>query len=152
MPPFAWPLVLAFFVSLPILNAAGNGPVAGLSSSKFWGLYFVFTLAAMLFVGLAGVLWEYNKKDNTPKPPSTLYSVAAPLLLLAVTPTVAAWLVVGLAWLLLVAVVACQMQEQKNRRTPPPPPLPLQLGYLSYYGEPEEALADYYRIKAVGRS
>ena len=147
VPRFAWPLVLAFFVSLPVLWAHGSGPVLGRTASAFWGRYFLFTLLAMILVGLAGVLAEHNRKNSQPKPPAPRAYGVAVLLLAAVTPTAGAWVAVGLLLAVLVAVVASQLQEQRARQRALP--RPQALGYLSYYGEDENAAAEYYKAQAA---
>ena len=57
VPVFAWPLVIAFFVSLPILALVGTPAnsnaeyLLGLTSQSFWGLYFVGTLVSGVVIG-----------------------------------------------------------------------------------------------------
>lgn len=53
IPPFAWPIIVAFLVSLPILWLV-DFPFLGLSSHTFWGIFFFGTLAACILIGVLG--------------------------------------------------------------------------------------------------
>ena len=58
VPAFAWPLIIAFFASLPILFLVETPSdreatyLLGMTSHTFWGIFFASTLVSMVLVGV----------------------------------------------------------------------------------------------------
>lgn len=66
VPAFAWPLILGFLISLPILWLV-DFPFLGLSSRLFWGIYFLAMLGGCVLIGVLGARKESLNDKNRPR-------------------------------------------------------------------------------------